>query len=81
MRDVAGQLAPLLGANTVVMTAMNGVPWWFLHGFGGALQGQRLLSVDPDGAIASAIAAQHIVGSVVHASCSVISPGVVRHAG
>ena len=79
MREVARQIAPLLQANTVVLTAMNGVPWWFLQGFGGALQGRQLSCVDPDGAIAAAIAPQHTVGSVVHASCSVSAPGVVRH--
>ena len=79
MRAVALQLAPLLGPRTVVLTAMNGVPWWFLQGFGGNLQGRQLAAVDPGGTIASAIEAPRIVGSVVHASCSVSAPGVVRH--
>ena len=79
LRDVALQLAPLLAPHTVVLTAMNGVPWWFLQGFGGALQGRQLSAVDPGGAIANAIAPKHIVGSVVHASCSVSAPGLVRH--
>ncbi len=79
MRDVALQLGPLLAAHTVVMTAMNGVPWWFLQGFGGPLTGRQLHAVDPGGDIAAAVGARHIVGSVVHASCSVAAPGVVRH--
>ena len=79
MGQVALQLAPLLGPQTVVLTAMNGVPWWFLQGFGGALQGRHLAAVDPGGRIAEAIATPRIVGSVVHASCSVSAPGVVRH--
>ncbi len=79
MRAVALQLAPLLGPRTVVLTAMNGVPWWFLQGFGGDLQGRQLVAVDPGGSIAAAIDATRIVGSVVHASCSVSAPGVVRH--
>ncbi len=79
LRDVALQLAPLLGPYTVVLTAMNGVPWWFLQGFGGALQGKRLSTVDPGGEIANAIPPERIVGSVVHASCSVSAPGVMRH--
>ena len=79
LREVALQIAPLMGPGTVVLTAMNGVPWWFLQGFGGHLQGMRLTSVDPDGAIAGAINAHHILGCVVHASCSVSAPGVVRH--
>jgi 2-dehydropantoate 2-reductase len=77
--EVASQIAPLIGPATVVLTAMNGVPWWFLQGFGGALAGTRLDSVDPQGALAKAIAAPHIIGCVVHASCSVDEPGLVHH--
>ncbi len=75
---VAAAIGPLLGPDTMVLTAMNGVPWWFFDGFGGDLRGTRLKAVDPEGAIARAIAAQHIVGCVVHASCSLNSPGFVR---
>jgi len=79
LATVAQQIGPLLGPHTVVLTAMNGVPWWFLQGFGGPVQGQALASIDPQGAIARAIPAAHIVGGVVHASCSVDTPAVVRH--
>ena len=79
MADVAKGIAPLLGPNTVVMTAMNGVPWWFFQGFGGKLQGTTLSTIDPQGRIAKAIPAHHVVGCVVHASCSLDAPGVVRH--
>ena len=78
MAEVARHIAPLLGPDTVVLTAMNGVPWWFLQGFGGALSGTRLESVDAGGVIAQAIPARHVIGGVVHASCSVDAPGVVR---
>jgi 2-dehydropantoate 2-reductase len=77
--EVASQIAPLIGPETVVLTAMNGVPWWFLQGFGGALAGTGLDSVDPRGALARAIPAPHIIGCVVHASCSVDEPGLVDH--
>ena len=77
--EVARQIAPLLGPDTVVLTAMNGVPWWFLQGFGGALAGTQLRSVDPDGALAAALPLQRIIGCVVHASCSVDEPGLVQH--
>ncbi len=80
LASVAAQIGPLIGPDTLVLTAMNGVPWWFLEGgFGGALAGRRLAAVDPEGEIAAAIPAQHVVGGVVHASCSVDAPGVVRH--
>ena len=79
LASVASQIAPLMGPETVVVTAMNGVPWWFLDGFGGALAGQALASIDPAGDIARAIPTHHVIGCVVHASCSLDAPGVVRH--
>jgi 2-dehydropantoate 2-reductase len=79
MADVARAIRPLLGPDTIVLTAMNGVPWWFFQGFGGEYAGTRLAAVDPDGAIAEAIPARHVVGCVVHASCSSREPGWVQH--
>lgn len=79
LRDVALQMAPLIGPNTVVLTAMNGVPWWFFQGFGQALAGTELTAIDPTGEIGQAIPAVHVVGCVVHASCSLDAPGVIRH--
>ncbi|CAH2895125.1 MAG: 2-dehydropantoate 2-reductase (EC [uncultured Paraburkholderia sp.] len=79
MASVAAHIAPLLGPQTLVLTAMNGVPWWFCDGLGGDFAGKRLKSVDPDGAIAAAIPGAQTVGCVVHASCLVESPGVIRH--
>jgi 2-dehydropantoate 2-reductase len=79
LASVAAQVGPLIGPNTVVLTAMNGVPWWFLQGFGGPVADRALSSVDPDGAIARALPVRHIIGCVVHASCSVDAPGVIRH--
>ncbi|MEN9539261.1 MAG: hypothetical protein RLZZ126_1496, partial [Pseudomonadota bacterium] len=79
LRQVAGQVAPLLKPGTLVLTAMNGVPWWFLQGFGGACAGQALHSVDADGQIAAAFAAQPLAGGVVHCSATTEAPAVVRH--
>ena len=76
--DVARAMAPLIGPDTIVLTAMNGVPWWFLDGFGSAAQGHALESVDAGGVIASAIPTPHVVGSVVHTSCSLEAPGFVK---
>ncbi|MES2508397.1 MAG: 2-dehydropantoate 2-reductase [Pseudomonadota bacterium] len=77
--EVARHIAPLIGPNTIVLTAMNGVPWWFLQGFGGALANQRLTTVDPDGTLEKAIPAANIIGCVVHASALVDEPGLIRH--
>ncbi len=79
MRAVAQQIAPLLGSETLVLSAMNGVPWWFFQGFGGALEGTTLQSVDPGGEIARHIPAASVLGCVVHAACSAPEPGLVIH--
>ncbi len=77
--EVCRAIGPLLGSDTMVLTAMNGLPWWFFQGFGGQLAGTHLKSVDPEGRIADAIPAHHIIGGVVHASCVLEAPAVVRH--
>jgi 2-dehydropantoate 2-reductase len=79
MTAVAHHIAPLLGNDTIVLTAMNGVPWWFCDGLKGEFAGARLASVDPDGSIAAAIPAERTLGCVVHASCRVDAPGVIAH--
>ena len=68
----ARQLAPLVAPGTVVLPAMNGVPWWFLDG-------PPLASVDPGGAIAAALPRAQVLGCVVHLSSSCPRPGMVRH--
>lgn len=77
--SIAPLMAPLIGPNTTVLTAMNGVPWWFFEGFGGALAGTPLPLLDPGGAMARAVPGRQLLGGVVHASCSLDAPGVVRH--
>jgi 2-dehydropantoate 2-reductase len=79
MAEVAKAIAPLLGPQTIVLTAMNGVPWWFFEGFGGPHAGTRLKSIDPDGSIARCVPARHIIGCVVHASCLLNGPGFAQH--
>ena len=77
--DLAEKVRPLLGPDTVVLTAMNGVPWWFFHGLGGPHEGAAVKSVDPYGRVAAAIPVRHVIGGVVHATCSVQAPGLVKH--
>ncbi len=79
MREVAAHIAPLVNARTTVLTAMNGVLWWFCDGLSEPFAGKRLESVDPDGAIAAAIPCAQMVGCVVYASCFTEAPGVVWH--
>ena len=78
LTEVARGIAPLLAPHTVVLPAMNGVPWWFCEGVPGFPSGP-LQSTDPGGEIATAIALRHVLGCVVHASTAVREPGWVQH--
>jgi 2-dehydropantoate 2-reductase len=79
LAGVAARIAPLLGPQTIVLPAMNGVPWWFCQGLPGAVAGLTLASVDPDGAIARHIPIEQVVGCVVHAASYVAEPGVAHN--
>ncbi|WP_151446311.1 ketopantoate reductase family protein [Lacisediminimonas profundi] len=74
-------MAPLIGPDTMVVPAMNGVPWWFFSGFGGALQGLPIEGIDPGGRIAAAIPERQVLGCVVYPTAFVAEPGVVQHTG
>ena len=78
LTQAAAALAPLLGPQTLVLPAMNGVPWWFCQGVPG-FELEPLHSVDPGGHIAAAMPYGQVLGCVVHASCSTTEPGWVQH--
>ncbi len=69
----------LMGKHTTVVSAMNGVPWWFFARADRALHGTRIAATDRDGSIQNAISAPQVLGCVVHASASVSAPGVIHH--
>lgn len=74
-------LLALRGPQTVLVPMVNGVPFWFFQGFGGALEGLALETVDPGGTLAAAFPAAGTAGAVVHISCSVPDPGHIHHHG
>jgi 2-dehydropantoate 2-reductase len=76
--DLLPQMRDLFGPETVVVTMINGVPWWYFQKLGGAWEGQQLESVDPGGRIAQHIEADRIIGSVVYPASELIEPGVVK---
>ena len=80
LASVAAAIGPLIGPETIVIPALNGIPWWFFLNDGVALSGTRLKRVDPDGGIEARIPLQHVIGAVVIASCSTSAPGQVVHA-
>ena len=77
--EVARGIAPLLGADTSIVTAMNGVPWWFFDRLKFGEGRLRLETLDPGGTLARAMPTGRIVGCVVHLAASTPEPGVVSH--
>ena len=77
--ESAPDFAPLLGPDTSVLTAMNGIPWWYFYKTGGRFEGRHLNSVDPDGRQWNSIGPQRAIGCVVEPACEVIAPGVIAH--
>jgi 2-dehydropantoate 2-reductase len=73
------RLAPLLDPATVVLPALNGLPWWYFHRAGGPYEGTRLRSLDPDATMSEALDAARVVGCVVHLAAEAVQPGRVEH--
>jgi 2-dehydropantoate 2-reductase len=76
--DIAKRIGPLLGPKTAVVTAMNGVPWWFFLNTKRPLAAHHLKAVDPDGTISQAIPTRRVLGCVLHIAASVDEPGIIR---
>jgi 2-dehydropantoate 2-reductase len=76
--DLLPDLRGLFGPKTMVVTMINGVPWWYFQRLGGSWEGQVLESVDPGGRIAAQIESERIIGSVVYPASELVEPGVVR---
>jgi 2-dehydropantoate 2-reductase len=76
---VARKMTALFHEETSVVTAVNGVPWWYFHGLGGDLEGTRLESVDPGGVQWETIGPERAIGCVVYPACEIEEPGVITH--
>lgn len=78
---LAPHLKPILGPETLVISAQNGIPWWYFFGIAGPQSGQPFPTVDPDAAIWSSIGAERTIGCVVQAAAEIDADGVVVHTG
>jgi 2-dehydropantoate 2-reductase len=79
LTGIIGQLLPLLGENTAILFAQNGIPWWYFHGAGGPLEGTRLETVDPGGEIWTRIGPERALGTVVWQAAEIEAPGIIAH--
>ncbi len=78
VRDLLPDLRALFGPRTMVVTMINGVPWWYFHELAGPHEGRTLESVDPGGALGAGIEPERVIGSVVYPAAELLAPGVVK---
>jgi 2-dehydropantoate 2-reductase len=78
VRDLLPELRALFGPDTMVVTMINGLPWWYFHKLAGPYEGRKLESVDPGGVIDAHIEPGRVIGSVVYPAAELVSPGVVK---
>ncbi|MEI7601435.1 MAG: 2-dehydropantoate 2-reductase [Aestuariivirga sp.] len=79
LAGVIDQMMPLIGKDTAILFAQNGIPWWYFHGIGGPLEGTRLESVDPGGVIWNRFGPERALGCVVWQAAEIEAPGVISH--
>src|ERR1700758_4865870 len=70
---------PLLGEETAVLAAQNGIPWWYFHELPGPYRGRRIEAVDPGGATSAVLPPERAIGCVVYPATEIEAPGVIRH--
>ena len=76
--DVVEQMQPLLGENTTVATAMNGIPWWYFYGLPGQWENHKIKSVDPEGKQWDGIRPERAIGCITYVASEVVEPGIVK---
>ena len=77
--SAAKQMQPLLGPDTAIVSAVNGIPWWYFHGLGGAYEGRIVQSVDPEGQVSALLPPSRAIGCIVYPAAEVTAPGVIAH--
>ncbi len=77
---VADKMLPLMGPETALVTAQNGVPWWYFYKLEGPYEGTRVNSVDPEQRQWDLIGPERAIGCVVYPAAEIAAPGVIHHA-
>src|SRR6185369_5842829 len=79
LTDIAPRLKPLIGDETCVVSAQNGLPWWYFYKSGGEWEGTHIEAVDPGGIISKSIDPAKVIGSIVYPAAIITEPGVIEH--
>ena len=76
---VVPAMRPLFGNDTALLTAVNGIPYWYFYAHGGKWQDSIVESVDPDGVQWRVLSPDRAIGCVVYPATEVVAPGVIKH--
>ena len=77
--SAAKQMQPLIGPETAIVSAVNGIPWWYFHSLAGPHLGRRVESVDPGGVVSALLPPERAIGCIVYPAAEVPEPGVIEH--
>jgi 2-dehydropantoate 2-reductase len=77
--SIAAEMRALYTPDTLVVTAQNGIPWWYFHKHGGPYEGRRIEAVDPGGVVEANMEVERVIGCVVYPAAELAAPGIVRH--
>ena len=76
---VVKEIAKMFNDNTSVITAYNGIPWWYFFNIGGQFNNYRFKCIDPENIQWKLITPERIIGCVVYPATEIIEPGVIKH--
>ncbi len=79
LAGAADQIQPLLGPDTAIVAAINGIPWWYFYKHPGELEDRRLATIDPDGSIWQKLHPRRAIGCIVYPAAEIVEPGVIEH--
>lgn len=79
LADAAQQAQPLLGPNTLIVAAQNGIPWWYRHGLEGLLASTTLAAIDSGDVVWNTLGPERVIGAVINGSCALEAPGIIDH--
>jgi len=79
LAGAAVQMQPLIGPGTTIVSAVNGIPWWYFHKLAGPHEGRQVMSVDPDGAVGRLLPPEKVLGCIIYPAAEVTEPGVIEH--
>lgn len=79
LAPAAAEIAALMGPETALVTAMNGVPYWYFYGIDSPWRDRRIESVDPGGRLWDLLPPRQVIGAIVYPAAEVVRPGAIQH--